>query len=102
MGSELILSMLSAAAQEESLSISKNLKWSYPKAAEIPVILSPAARRLVTILKDNQLIPDPEEVPIVQYNFLIVILVARVQLKLQERLMKRKTEPKEMQDGIMG
>ena len=29
MGSEMLLSILGSAAQEESLSISKNLKWSY-------------------------------------------------------------------------
>lgn len=29
LGGEMLLSMLGAAAQEESLSISKNLKWSY-------------------------------------------------------------------------
>ena len=66
MGSELILSMLSAAAQEESLSISKNLKWSYQKRLNSSNFITCSAP-LGYFLKDNQLIPDPEEVPIVQY-----------------------------------
>ena len=68
MGSELILSMLSAAAQEESLSISKNLKWSYQKRLNSGDFITCSAP-LGYVLKDNQLIPDPEEVPIVQYIF---------------------------------
>lgn len=68
MGSELILSMLSAAAQEESLSISKNLKWSYQKRLNSGNFITCSAP-LGYFLKDNQLIPDPEEVPIVQYIF---------------------------------
>lgn len=68
MGSELILSMLSAAAQEESLSISKNLKWSYQKRLNSSSFITCSAP-LGYFLKDNQLIPDPEEVPIVQYIF---------------------------------
>lgn len=68
MGSELILSMLSAAAQEESLSISKNLKWSYQKRLRSGNFITCSAP-LGYFLKDNQLIPDPEEVPIVQYIF---------------------------------
>lgn len=68
MGSELILSMLSAAAQEESLSISKNLKWSYQKRLNSGDFITCSAP-LGYLLKDNQLIPDPEEVPIVQYIF---------------------------------
>lgn len=35
MGSEMLLSILGSAAQEESLSISKNLKWSYRAPDEI-------------------------------------------------------------------
>ena len=66
MGSELILSMLSAAAQEESLSISKNLKWSYQKRLNSSNFITCSAP-LGYFLKDNQLIPDPKEVPIVQY-----------------------------------
>lgn len=68
MGSELILSMLSAAAQEESLSISKNLKWSYQKRLRSGNFITCSAP-LGYFLKDNQLIPDPKEVPIVQYIF---------------------------------
>lgn len=68
MGSELILSMLSAAAQEESLSISKNLKWSYQKRLNSGDFITCSAP-LGYFLKDNQLIPDPKEVPIVQYIF---------------------------------
>lgn len=68
MGSELILSMLSAAAQEESLSISKNLKWSYQKRLRSGDFITCSAP-LGYFLKDNQLIPDPEEVSIVQYIF---------------------------------
>ena len=68
MGSELILSMLSAAAQEESLSISKNLKWSYQKRLNSGDFITCSAP-LGYVLKDNQLIPDPKEVPIVQYIF---------------------------------
>ena len=68
MGSELILSMLSAASQEESLSISKNLKWSYQKRLNSGDFITCSAP-LGYFLKDNQLIPVPKEVPIVQYIF---------------------------------
>lgn len=68
MGSELMLSMLSAAAQEEALSISKNLKWSYQKRLNSGNFITCSAP-LGYFLKDNQLIPDPEEVPVVQYIF---------------------------------
>jgi len=60
--------MLSAASQEESLSISKNLKWSYQKRLNSGDFITCSAP-LGYFLKDNQLIPDPEEVPIVQYIF---------------------------------
>lgn len=68
MGSEMLLSMLSSAAQEESKSISENTRWSYKKRM--------AEGRFITtiapfgyVLENNQLVPNPSEAPIVQYIF---------------------------------
>lgn len=68
MGSEMLLSILGAAAQEESLSISKNLKWSYRKRMKSGDFITCSAP-LGYSLKGNQLVPDPKEVPIVKYIF---------------------------------
>lgn len=68
MGSEMLLSILGAAAQEESLSISKNLKWSYRKRMKSGDFITCSAP-LGYCLENNQLIPDPEEVPIIEYIF---------------------------------
>ena len=68
MGSEMLLSILGSAAQEESLSISQNLKWSYRhrmRAGEFVTTKAP----LGYYFRNNTLIPDPKEVPIVQYIF---------------------------------
>lgn len=68
MGSEMLLSILGAAAQEESLSISNNLKWSYRKRMKSGDFITCSAP-LGYSLKDNQLVPDPREVPIIKYIF---------------------------------
>lgn len=68
MGSEMLLSILGSAAQEESLSISKNLKWSYRKRMKSGDFITNSAP-IGYILKNKTLIPDPQEVPIVEYIF---------------------------------
>ena len=68
MGSEMLLSILGAAAQEESLSISKNLKWSYRRRMKSGDFITCSAP-IGYILKNKTLIPDPQEVPIVEYIF---------------------------------
>lgn len=68
MGSEMLLSILGSAAQEESLSISKNLKWSYRRRMKSGDFITCNAP-LGYFLKDGALVPDPQEVPIVQYIF---------------------------------
>lgn len=68
MGSEMLLSILGSAAQEESLSISKNLKWSYRRRMKSGDFITCNAP-LGYFLKDGVLVPDPQEVPIVQYIF---------------------------------
>ena len=68
MGSEMLLSILGSAAQEESLSISKNLKWSYRRRMRSGDFITCNAP-LGYFLKDGALVPDPQEVPIVQYIF---------------------------------
>lgn len=68
MGGEMLLSILSAAAQEESLSISKNLKWSYQqrmKSGEFITAKAPAGYRL----QKGVLIPDPKQATIIQRIF---------------------------------
>ena len=68
MGGEMLLSILSAAAQEESLSISKNLKWSYQKrmkAGEFITAKAPAGYRL----QKGVLLPDPKQATIIQRIF---------------------------------
>ena len=67
--SELILSILSSIAAEESKSISQNLKWSHQKrACEGNPMCS---RRLLGYdhIKDNQLVINPEEAKIVRFIF---------------------------------
>ena len=68
MGSEMLLSILGSAAQEESLSISKNLKWSYRRRMKSGDFITCSAP-LGYYLKNGTLIPDPQEVPIVEYIF---------------------------------
>ena len=68
MGSEMLLSILGSAAQEESLSISKNLKWSYRRRMKSGNFITCSAP-IGYILKNKTLIPDPQEVPIVEYIF---------------------------------
>lgn len=68
MGSEMLLSILGSAAQEESLSISQNLKWSYRRRMRAGEFITCSAP-LGYYLKDNTLVPDPNEVPIVRYIF---------------------------------
>lgn len=68
MGSEMLLSILGAAAQEESLSISQNLKWSYQKRMRSGDFITCSAP-LGYFLEGNTLVPDPQEVPIVKHIF---------------------------------
>ena len=68
MGSEMLLSILGSAAQEESLYISKNLKWSYRRRMKSGDFITCSAP-LGYYLKNGTLIPDPQEVPIVEYIF---------------------------------
>ena len=68
LGSEMLLSILGAAAQEESLSISQNLKWSYQKRMRAGDFITCSAP-LGYFLEGNTLVPDPQEVPIVEYIF---------------------------------
>lgn len=68
MGSEMLLSILGSAAQEESLSISKNLKWSYRRRMKSDDFITCSAP-LGYYLKNGTLIPDSQEVPIVEYIF---------------------------------
>ena len=68
MGSEMLLSILGAAAQEESLSISKNLKWSYRRRMKSGDFITCSAP-LGYVLQDKTLVPDPHEVPIIEYIF---------------------------------
>lgn len=68
MGSEMLLSILGSAAQEESLSISKNLKWSYRRRMKSGDFITNSAP-IGYILKNKSLIPDPQEVPLVEYIF---------------------------------
>lgn len=68
MGSEMLLSILGAAAQEESLSISKNLKWSYRhrmKIGDFTTHIAPFGYSY----KSKTLVPNPNEVPIIEYIF---------------------------------
>ena len=68
LGSEMLLTILGVAAQEESMSISKNLKWSYQKRMRSGEFITCSAP-LGYFLKDNTLVPNPEESPIVEYIF---------------------------------
>lgn len=68
MGSEMLLSMLSAVAQEESLSISQNARWSYQKRMRKGEFISTKAPFGYT-LENNSLVPNPQEIPVVQFIF---------------------------------
>ena len=69
MGSEMLLSILGSAAQEESLSISKNLKWSYRRRMKSGDFITCKALRWVIFFKTTLLMPDPKEVPDCQIYF---------------------------------
>lgn len=68
MGSEMLLSILGSAAQEEPLSISKNLKWSYRRRMKSGDFITCSAP-IGYSLENGTLVPDPQEVPIVEYIF---------------------------------
>ena len=68
MGSEMLLSILGSAAQEESLSISKNLKWSYRRRMKSGDFITCNAP-IGYSLENGTLVPDPQEVPIIEYIF---------------------------------
>lgn len=68
MGGEMLLSILGAAAQEESLSISKNLKWSYRRRMQSGDFITCSAP-IGYSLKNGTLVPDPQEAPVVEYIF---------------------------------
>lgn len=68
MGSEMLLSILGSAAQEESLSISKNLKWSYRRRMKSGDFIT-SKELLGYFFQNNTLVPNPKEVPIVNYIF---------------------------------
>ena len=68
LGSEMLLSILSAAAQEESLSISKNLKWSYRRRIKSGDFITHSAP-LGYSLQEGELIPVSEKIPIIRYIF---------------------------------
>ena len=68
LGSEMLLSILGATAQEESLSISQNIKWSYQKRMRSGDFITCSAP-LGYFLEGNTLVPDPQEVPIVKHIF---------------------------------
>lgn len=68
MGSEMLLSVLGAAAQEKSLSISKNLKWNYRhrmKNGDFTTHIAPFGYSY----KSKTLVPNPNEVPIIEFIF---------------------------------
>ena len=68
MGSEMLLSILGSAAQEESLSISKNLKWSYQRRMKSGDFITCSAP-IGYFLENGTLMPNLQEVPIVEYIF---------------------------------
>lgn len=68
MGSEMLLSFLGSVAQEESLSISKSLKWSYRRRMESGDFITCSAP-FGYRLEGNTLIPNPQEAVIVKYIF---------------------------------
>lgn len=68
LGSEMLLSILGAAAQEESLSISKNLKWSYRRRMRSGDFTTHSAP-FGYFFEDKTLVPNPQETPIVEYIF---------------------------------
>lgn len=68
MGSEMLLGILSTLAQEESTSISQNMRWSYQKrmrAGKFITCTAPYGYRLV----NGTLVVEPEEAKIVQWIF---------------------------------
>ena len=68
LGSEMLLSILSAAAQEESLSISMNLKWSVRKRMKSGEFLTCRAP-YGYILRGRNLEIQPQEAEIVRFIF---------------------------------
>lgn len=68
MGGEMLLAMLGAVAQEESLSISKNLQWGIQKRmrnGEFVASIAPYGYQR----QGNTIIPDPQTLDIVQRIF---------------------------------
>lgn len=68
MGGEMLLSILGSIAQEESLSISHNMKWSYQKRMRSGDFITNTAP-FGYILENGTLVPNPQEAPVVQYIF---------------------------------
>ena len=68
MGGEMLLSILGSIAQEESLSISNNMKWSYQKRMRSGDFITNTAP-FGYILENGTLVPNPQEAPVVQYIF---------------------------------
>ena len=83
MGSEMLLSILGAAAQGGILSISKNLKWSYRhrmKIGDFTTHIAPFGYPY----KSKTLVPNPNEVPIIEYIFNSYLSGKKVYLKSQK------------------
>ena len=68
MGGEMLLSILGSIAQEESLSISNNMKWSYQKRMRSGDFITNTAP-FGFILEKGTLVPNPQEAPVVQHIF---------------------------------
>ena len=66
---EMQLTLLAMAAQEESTSISKNMRWSYQKRMENGTFLGCRSPFGYTI-ENGKLLPHPEQVPIIQEIFI--------------------------------
>ncbi len=65
---EMQLTLLAMAAQEESTSISKNMRWSYQKRMENGTFLGCRSPFGYT-LEEGKLLPHPEQAPIIQEIF---------------------------------
>lgn len=65
---EMQLTLLAMAAQEESTSISKNMRWSYQKRMENGMFLGCRSPFGYT-LEEGKLLPHPEQAPIIQEIF---------------------------------
>ena len=65
---EMQLTLLAMAAQEESTSISKNMRWSYQKRMENGTFLG-CRSPFGYALENGKLLPHPEQAPIIQEIF---------------------------------